>query len=79
MGVASGGFDGAPNGFGWAVALLASAVVLVPLTSRTLFQAGGKSAKKVVSLLFKKSVTGLPYGSGVERPVPHKLCIVPCH
>ncbi len=49
----------APDGFGWAVALLALAVVLVPLTSRTLFQAGGQSAKKVVSLLFKQSVAGL--------------------
>ena len=38
MGVSSG-VDGAPDGFGWTEALLASAVVLVPLTSRTLFQA----------------------------------------
>ena len=40
MGVSSG-VDGAPDGFGWTEALLASAVVLVPLTSRTFFQAGG--------------------------------------
>ena len=58
MGVSSG-VDGAPDGFGWTEALLASAVVLVPLTSRTLFQAAGHSVKKVVRLLFKKSVTGL--------------------
>ena len=42
MGVASG-FDGAPDGFGRAVrALLPSAVVPVPLTSKTLFQADGQ-------------------------------------
>jgi len=73
MGVASG-FDGAPDGFGRAIrALLASAVVPVPLTSKTLFQADGQSLKKVVSLFFR-SLSPLPF---VERPVPHKLGIVP--